>query len=227
MKKEYKFYGKTGFTVQRLSNNIPLALPFVLFGSNDLNARYSSFLKTFNKGGFNIVGVNNNNGIIATPNLPYTPGNELWLIDVRVGAPGTPEGSILFSYEQLGTGLVDGVLVNFASATAYATFLQSLQTQKLSWEKVVMNISDVTLLGQLDQPILVGPISSAGLQEQVSFTPSTFQDPYDAVANAIRLELPNQKLTKQYGYIGFLQQNAGQPGYSVTITFDILEEIEK
>lgn len=220
MKHELVFQGKVAFTVTRLSNNIPYALPFVLFGKNDLMGNYASFLKIQNAGG--VVGVQNDNGIAPL----NTPG-DITLVTVQLNPPGGIQGSVLFNYEQTSNPAhADTVLVVFNSEMAYITFLESLQTKKLAYKKLVVNVSDVTLLGQLEEPLLSGPISSAGLQEQTSFTPSTFQDPTDATATAIKLEFPPQKLTKAYGLVWFLMQSSSG-SYNVTMTFDLLEEIEK
>lgn len=219
MSKGHSFIGKLAFKATRLSNNIPYALPFVFMGANDLKGNYQGFLKVGLK---NIIGVNNRNGIIAVPNIPYVPANELTLFGIYQNVFPYPDGSVVFVYQQLTTGFMDYVLVEFISEMSYQTFLQSLQTKKMAFKKIVMNISDITVLGQLDQPILVGSIDPLSSQSQTSFTPSTFQDPTNAVANAIKMEFPLQHMTKQYGVVSFLQQNLNP--YYIVYTLDSEEE---
>lgn len=224
MKKDLVFYGKVSFQVLRLSNNIPLALPYVLFGTHDLNGSYAGFLQIGNN---KIVGVNNDNGIINPTNLPYVPGHELVLDNVIVNPFGAASpGWVQFSYRQLTSGLIDFIYLNFISSMPYMTFLQSLQTRKLHFKKVINIVSDVTLIGQLDQPLLFGTIGSIGLKGQTSFTPSTFQDPNNSSTNVIKMEFDNQELTKEYGMVGFLQQDLFT-NYSLNFTFDIYEEEKK
>lgn len=167
--------GDLNITVTRVSANIPLPLPFVLFGSNDFADGYASTLRTL------------------TGRL--NPGTT-----VAVSTSAT--GDIVFTYVDVNAGgATDTVTVSNLGNITMKNFLAGMNNNYFSTMLFLCSISDETKsLLQYKEVLFFGELSSLGMAKanQLVFRSRIFS--FSFRKDVVEVVLPEQKITPDFSF---------------------------
>lgn len=164
--------GDLNLTVKRVGVNVAAPLPFILFGLNDLAAKYASTLKGL---------------------LSGLPAGTTLAITVNAN------GDIVFTYTLEGNS--DTVTISNLGNINYQAFLSSMNNNYFATKYVLISISDETYnTQQFAQPLLFGLLSSLGLTgaNQMIFRSRTNSWMYRK--DRIEVVLPEQKITPDFSF---------------------------
>ena len=164
--------GDLNITVQRMSANIPLSLPYILFDLQGFSSAFISTIKSFMPAGVIMtVGVDAATGNLV---LTYTQGI---LVDTIV------------------ISLTGGNI-------SYNEFLQSMNQNYFKSMYIRYELpNDANLLLQCSQQINFGLLSSLGMQNKNQLLPRSRRMNDDYQTFIINLFLPTQSITSEFSFV--------------------------
>ncbi len=164
--------GDLNLTVTRVGTNFAVALPFVLFGSNDFGSKYASTLKNLTAG---ITG----------------------LTSVTVASTAT--GDVTFSYvNNAGTDVI--TITNLGNVN-YTTFLNGMNNNFFATKFFELTISDATQSAtQFANPLLFGVLSSLGLTNANQLVLRSRQFSWNFQKDKVEVVMPEQKITPDFSF---------------------------
>lgn len=174
--------GDLNITVVRETNNIPQALPYILF---DLNGYQSSYVSTMKS---------------------YLPSGV-----AMVASTEAVTGDVLLTYTSAGP-LVDVIRITLTgSQISYSEFLQSMNSNFFKTRYIRQEyVNDANLLQAVSQTINFGLLSALGMKNANNLLPRSRRLNSDYQTFIINLFLPEQKITSDFSFVQKIVAVAGQ-----------------
>lgn len=165
--------GDININVKRVGATIAVSLPFVLFGSNDFQAKYVGTLR----------------GIVPA-GISYTVTN-------------TQEGNVRFTYVETATGNTDYIEVELVGNMSMVGFLAAMNNNLFATRMINVTLTPNTPANLLEfnEVLFFGVLSAMGLKNANQLLYRSRQFSWDYQQNKVAVILPEQSIVPDFSFV--------------------------